>query len=190
MKKLLIAFLFTISVVSFVNAQKIFSCENRYDADFKVYVVKNRYDADLLVFKVSNRYDVDTDGRWYFVENRYDADKKIWFAENRYDADLLIFIVENRYDAGWRNRSKMHLVFWLRISDCGFKYKRTGNTAKGRRTLRRDGGRWKGTGDTEKGRGTSVFALTPVFISIWKGGKKKSNKEYPALNFQGLMQNF
>lgn len=111
MKRLLLSLILAGLMQGFVHAQKIFSCENRYDADFKVYVVKNRYDADLLVYKVSNRYDVDTDGRWYFVENRYDADKKIWFAENRYDADLLIFFVENRYDAGWRNRSKMHLVF-------------------------------------------------------------------------------
>ncbi|HAH60331.1 MAG TPA: hypothetical protein DCL86_19525, partial [Bacteroidales bacterium] len=63
------------------------------------------------VFKVGNRYDVNTEGRWFFVDNRYDANKKIWFADNRYDADLLIFFVNNRYDAGWRNKSKMHLVY-------------------------------------------------------------------------------
>lgn len=100
-----------VTLSGFVSAQKIFSCTNRYDADFKVFVVKNRYDADLLVFKIDNRYDTDTDGRWFFVENRYDADKKIWFSESRYDADLLIFFVENRYDIGWKNRSKMHLIF-------------------------------------------------------------------------------
>jgi len=93
------------------KAQLFFSCENRYDADFKVFIVENRYDADLLVYKVENRYDVDKDGRWFFVENQYDADKKIWFAENRYDADLLIFFVENRYDAGWKKRSKIHLIY-------------------------------------------------------------------------------
>lgn len=94
-------------------AQKVYSCNNRYDADIKVYVVENRYDADLLVYKVKNAYDVDGNkGLWYFCENRYDAKKKIWFAENKYDADLLICFVENKYDAGWREKEKMHLLYW------------------------------------------------------------------------------
>ena len=93
------------------EAQKMYSCNNSYDADFKVYVVDNRYDADLLVYKVNNRYNTSNDGLWYFVENRYDADKKIFFAGNRYSADLLIFFVQNRYDAGWKNKSKMHLIY-------------------------------------------------------------------------------
>jgi len=111
MKKSLLLILFLLISAIYANAQLVFSCENRYDADFKVFIVENRYDADLLVYKVDNRYDVDKDGRWFFVENRYDADKKLWFAGNRYDADLLIFFVENRYDAGWKNRSKIHLIY-------------------------------------------------------------------------------
>jgi len=109
-RKLLL--LFSLVVFSGIaSAQLIFSCENRYDADIKIFIVENRYDADLLVYKVDNRYDVDKAGRWFFVENRYDADKKVFFVENRYDADLLIFFVQNRYDAGWKNRSKMHLLY-------------------------------------------------------------------------------
>ena len=108
-KLLLIFSLVMLTVIA--SAQKIFSCQSRYDADFKVFVVSNRYDADLLVYKVDSQYDTDTDGRWFFVDNKYNADKKIWFSESRYDADLLIFFVENRYDIGWKNRSKMHLIF-------------------------------------------------------------------------------
>jgi len=101
---------FSISIPA--KSQKVFSCNNRYDADIKVFVVENRYDADLLVFKVSNEYDADGNkGLWYFCKNRYDAKKKIWFAENKYDADLLICFVKNKYDAGWREKEKMHLLY-------------------------------------------------------------------------------
>jgi hypothetical protein len=104
----MIAFLF---ILKPATGQKIYSCDNCYDADFKVFVVDNRYDADLLVFKVDNQYDVNNDGLWFFVDNRYDAKKKIYFCDNRYDADLLIFFVDNRYDAKWVKRSKMPLIF-------------------------------------------------------------------------------
>ena len=33
-----------------VDAQKVFSCNNRYDADIKVFVVENRYDAPICWF--------------------------------------------------------------------------------------------------------------------------------------------
>jgi hypothetical protein len=113
MKKAILLSALALLTVLYADAQLIYSCRNRYDADFKVFIVENRYGADLLVYKVDNRYDVDKAGRWFFVENQYDADKKIWFAENRYDADLLIFFVENRYDAGWKNRSKIHLLYLI-----------------------------------------------------------------------------
>ena len=81
------------------KSQKVFSCNNRYD-------------ADLLVFKVSNAYDADGNkGLWYFCKNKYDAKKIVWFAENKYDADLLVCFVENKYDAGWREKEKMLLLY-------------------------------------------------------------------------------
>jgi hypothetical protein len=106
--------LLTINSTCFLTAaaQKIYSCNNRYDADIKAFVVDNRYDADLLVYKVRNAYDADGNkGLWYFCENKYDANKLIWFADNKYDADLLIYFVENKYDAGWREKVKMHLLY-------------------------------------------------------------------------------
>ena len=36
-------------------SQKIFSCESKYEADFKVFVVDSKYDADLVVFKVDSK---------------------------------------------------------------------------------------------------------------------------------------
>ena len=108
--RILLVYLVTSSIT--VSAQKVFSCNNSYDADIKVFVVENRYDADLLVHKVSNSYDADGNkGLWYFCENKYDAKKTIWFAENKYDAKLLIYFVEDKYDAGWREKAKMHLLY-------------------------------------------------------------------------------
>lgn len=95
-----------------ISAQRIFSCDNKYDADFKAFVVENKYDADLLVYKTENKYDAEGNkGLWFFVENKYDSNKKIFFEENKYDADLLIFFTDNKYDAGWRSRTKMYLLF-------------------------------------------------------------------------------
>jgi len=105
-------FLISVFCLNLVSGQKIFSCDNKYDADFKIYVVENKYDADLLVFKVENKYDAEGNkGLWFFVENKYDADKKIFFTDNKYDADLLIFFTDNKYEAGWSIRTKMYLLF-------------------------------------------------------------------------------
>lgn len=106
-------FLILFSVLSLqAFSQKIYSCDNKYDADFIVFVAENKYDADLLVYKVETKYDaVENKGLWFFVENKYDADKLIYFADNKYDADLRVYFVENKYSAEWRDRSKMHLLF-------------------------------------------------------------------------------
>lgn len=114
MQKLVFFELLVLLIVSSFSAgaQKVYSCNNRYDADIKVFVVENRYDADLLVYKVDNAYDAEGNkGLWFFCSNKYDAKKTIWFADNKYDADLLIYFVENRYDAGWREKVKMHLLY-------------------------------------------------------------------------------
>ncbi len=95
-----------------VFAQKIFSCESKYEADFKVFVVDSKYEADLCVYKVQSKYEAeDNKGLWYFVESKYEADKKIYFTDSKYDADLLIYVVDSKYEAEWRERQKMHLLF-------------------------------------------------------------------------------
>ena len=105
----LVAFLF-LSLVS--NAQKIYSCDSKYDADVKIFEVESKYSADLLVYKSDSRYDAKgNEGLWYFTESRYDADKLVYFTESKYDADLLIYFVESRYDAGWRNRERIYLLY-------------------------------------------------------------------------------
>lgn len=53
----LIILLFSCSIQAV--AQKVYSCNNRYDTDIKIFVAENRYDADLRVYKVCNAYDAD-----------------------------------------------------------------------------------------------------------------------------------
>ena len=107
---LLISGLFFIS--SSLKAQKVYSCDNKYDADVIIFVVDSRYDADLLVYKVASRYDTGSnEGLWHFVESKYDADKKVYFTGSKYDADLLIYFVDSRYDAGWRNKERIYLLY-------------------------------------------------------------------------------
>ncbi|MCB2208609.1 MAG: hypothetical protein KQH67_09980 [Bacteroidetes bacterium] len=94
------------------NAQKIYSCDSRYDADVLIHVVDSRYDADLLVYKEESKYNATgNEGLWHFVESRYDADKKVYFTDSKYDADLLIYFVDSRYDAGWRNKERIYLLY-------------------------------------------------------------------------------
>lgn len=94
------------------NAQKVYSCDSKYDADVKVYVASSKYDADLSVYKCSSQYDASgNEGLWFFVSSKYDANKKIFFVDSKYDADLVVFFVDSKYDAGWRNSSKKQLMY-------------------------------------------------------------------------------
>jgi hypothetical protein len=38
-------------------SQKIYSCENKYDAEKKIFFTDNKYDADLLICVIKNKYD-------------------------------------------------------------------------------------------------------------------------------------
>jgi hypothetical protein len=95
-----------------INAQKIFSTDADYKADFKVYVVDADYKADLLVYKVDSDYQADgNEGKWYFTDADYKADKKIFFVNADYKADLLIHFANSDYKAGWKKREKMYLLY-------------------------------------------------------------------------------
>lgn len=94
------------------QAQKIFSCDSKYEADIKVFVVDSKYDSDLVVFKLESKYEAKgNSGLWYFVDSKYEADKKIFFTDSKYDADLLIWFTASKYDTGWRNKERMHLLY-------------------------------------------------------------------------------
>ena len=106
---ILIIFFF---VTPLIKAQKVFSVNKDYKADIKVFVVSSDYKADLLVYKVSSDYKaVENNGKWFFTDADYKADKKIYFVNSAYKSDLKIYFVEYAYKAGWKNKSKIHLLY-------------------------------------------------------------------------------
>jgi hypothetical protein len=93
-------------------AQKIFSVDYESRADVKVFVVDYESRADLLVFKEEYESRADgNEGRWHFVEYESRADKKVFFVEYESRADLKVFFVDYESRAGWRNKSKQHLLY-------------------------------------------------------------------------------
>jgi hypothetical protein len=108
MKKTFLLFVFAVTYSLNTNAQTVYSCDSKYDADVKVFVASSKYDADLVVYKCSSKYDaVDNKGLWFFVDSKYDAKKKIYFCDSKYDADIIIYFSNSKYDAEWRDKSKM-----------------------------------------------------------------------------------
>ena len=47
----------------------------------------------------------------YSTNYEYQADVKVYVVDYEYQADLKIFFVKNEYQAGWRDKSKMHLLY-------------------------------------------------------------------------------
>jgi len=93
-------------------AQKIFSVEYQNQADIKVFVVDYENQCDLKVFKVdySNQASGNS-GLWYFVDYANQADKKIYFVDYPNQSDLKIYFVQYQNQAGWRDKSKQHLLY-------------------------------------------------------------------------------
>ncbi len=101
-----------ISVFSFAKAQTIFSVDYANQADFKVYVVDYASQADLLVNKVKHKSHVkDNQGLWFFVDYKSQAEKSIFFVEYQSQADLLIHFVDYKSQAGWKTKSKKHILY-------------------------------------------------------------------------------
>jgi len=93
-------------------SQKIYSTNNSYQADLKVFVVKQDYQADLRVFNVKQSYKaMGNDGLWFFVSQKYQAEKKVIFVDYEYQADLKVFFVEYQHQSGWKNSEKKHLLY-------------------------------------------------------------------------------
>lgn len=112
MNKVFSLIIVLVCLVSSVKAQTVYSVSSQYDSQVKVYVADSKYDADLVVFKCSSSYDADGNkGLWFFTDSRYDAKKAIYFTDSRYDADLVIYFADSKYDAGWRNKTKEHLMY-------------------------------------------------------------------------------
>ena len=90
---------FFLFIIPRIEAQKFFSVQYNSRADLKVFVVKYESRADLLVYKVKYESRVgENQGKWFFVDY-----------ESR--ADLKIFFVDYESRAGWKNKSKKHLLY-------------------------------------------------------------------------------
>ena len=95
------------------HSQKMFSVDYANQAEVKVYVVEYENQADLKVFKVDyTNQVVGNKGLWYFVDYANQADKKIFFVDYVNQSDLKIYFVKYSNQAGWRNKSKQHLLYW------------------------------------------------------------------------------
>lgn len=106
---------FTVAVLSGLmwlgaKAQKIYSVDHEYQADFKVFVVDAEYKADLIVFRTDKEYMArknENKGIWFFCPHEYQADKKVFFTKREYQADLKIYFTDHEYRAGWRKESNL-----------------------------------------------------------------------------------
>ena len=93
-----------------VFGQKIFKGKYESQADLKVYVVDYESQCDLKVYHVKYESQASKDGLWYAVEYESQADKKVYFVYYESQADLKIYYVDYESQAGWKNKSKAHLL--------------------------------------------------------------------------------
>ncbi len=95
-----------------IQAQTIYSCEYKSEAEIKVFVADYKSEADLVVYKCKYKSEASgNEGLWFFVEYKSEAKKKIYFVKYKSEADVILFFSDYKSDAGWRNASKKHLMY-------------------------------------------------------------------------------
>jgi hypothetical protein len=108
--KILVLVFFSVTMQAF--SQNIYSTQYESQADLSIFVVDYEGQCDLKVYKVDYSSQAEKNkGLWYFVDYESQADKKIFFVDYEGQADLNIFFVDYASQAGWRDKSKMHLMF-------------------------------------------------------------------------------
>jgi len=108
----LVALLAVLFGRAITQAQIVYSTNFKSEADVKVYVTSYKSMADLVVYK--SRFKSEATGNqgfWYFTTYRSEAKKRIYFTDFRSEADLIVYFTDYRSEAGWRDRSKMHLMY-------------------------------------------------------------------------------
>ena len=94
------------------QAQNVFSSQYANQADLSVFVVDYENQCDLKVFKVDYANQAKgNEGLWHFVEYANQSNHKIFFADYANQSDLKIYFVKYKNQAGWRNKSKQHLLY-------------------------------------------------------------------------------
>ena len=48
---------------------------------------------------------------WYFTQFKGEAKKTIYFTDFKGEADLIVYFTEFKGEAGWRKKSKKHLMY-------------------------------------------------------------------------------
>ena len=101
----------------FAKGQKLFSVDYESQADIKVFVVQYESQADLKVYKVKYESQATgNDGKWFFTQYESQSKKSIYFVKYESQADLKIFFVDYESQAGWRNKSKIGLLYWFKTT--------------------------------------------------------------------------
>ena len=114
-KKKMIKFALAIVLFAYAtigSAQKLFSVDYESQADINVFVVQYESQADLKVYKVKYESQATgNDGKWFFTQYASQANKKVFFVKYESQADLKIYFVDYESQSGWRNKSKITLLY-------------------------------------------------------------------------------
>ncbi len=86
-----------------VQAQVIYECDDKANADAIVYVSDDRGKADVVVYVTEWRQDAEPEsGIWYRTLWREDADMAVWYTPYRNEATLVIAYTPYQAEAEWR----------------------------------------------------------------------------------------
>ena len=94
-------FLTTLSLIisSYCFSQCVYITNNKFLADYKIYITDNNWQADGIVCNVDSWYaSQQTRGWWYITKYQYQADFTIYITDNKWEADRLVFVTKNRWD--------------------------------------------------------------------------------------------
>ena len=95
-----------------VSGQTVYSTEWKSEAKVKVYVTEYKSEADLIVYKTEWKSEAkDNNGIWFFTKWKSEAKKTIYFTDWKSEADLIIYFTEYKSEAGWKKKSKKHLMY-------------------------------------------------------------------------------
>ena len=78
------------------SAQIVYSTDWKSEAKVKVYVTEYKGEADLIVYK---------------TEWKSEAKKAIYFTSWKSEADIIVYFTEYKGEAGWKKKSKKHIMY-------------------------------------------------------------------------------
>ena len=94
------------------SAQIVYSTDWKSEAKVKVYVTEYKGEADLIVYKTEWKSEAkDNEGIWYFTQWKCEAKKAIYFTSWKSEADIIVYFTEYKGEAGWKKKSKKHIMY-------------------------------------------------------------------------------